>query len=449
MKVLHIGDNDLFSRRFNGYDWHDEFKKYGVELNELVVLKQSDSDFVYRVEHLNDTFTGSLIKNRLFLEADLIHLDLIHNTPFDLNYLPIISRLKPTVITLHDPFFLGGHCIHHFNCQKWKNHCYDCQYLDVPFNIKADDTALKFEMKKLAIQNSNIQAIAGSDWLKNKLMQSPIWREKIIYKFPFGINQNIFTPFDSCEAKRKLGIESDSIVLMLRAANNPYKGLDIILESMKRIKSEKKITIITVQDKNLLNDLNSFFDIREYGWVNDDLLLAQLYQACDLFLMPSKQETFGLMAVEAMSCGKMVLSTKGTAIEHVINSPVCGIAVEHKFESYADQLQILINNLDEVKRRGEKSLDFAKEHYDQTEYIKKTIKIYEENIKKHFDCFGSDSGIKLTINQLLKYNQDYQKEIVPVHSNRRKKRIREIMIRLLCAFIPSSLTRKKIRAKYL
>ena len=57
-------------------------------------------------------------------------------------------------------------------------------------------------------------------------------------------------------------------------------------------KNSKNITLITVGHKGLLNKFDSKFNIVEFGWINDDSLLASLYQACDIFLMPSRQETF-------------------------------------------------------------------------------------------------------------------------------------------------------------
>ncbi|MBW5381657.1 glycosyltransferase, partial [Brachyspira hampsonii] len=104
-------------------------------------------------------------------------------------------------------------------------------------------------------------------------------------------------------------------------------------------------------------------------------------QACDIFLMPSKQEAFGMMAIEAMSCGKMVLALEGTALTDVINAPECGIVC--KKNEYADKLQYLINNLDEVKRRGELSLKFAEENYNKNLYVNRIIDVYNNVIKEH------------------------------------------------------------------
>jgi len=394
---LQLGDSDLRGNKFNGHDLHIYLRKEGIEADHLVDWKASHDENTFTYNVATSHFTEGIIKNRLFLQADIVHLHLIHNTRFDLNYLPIMTKLKPTMITLHDPFFLGGHCIHSFNCDKYKCHCFDCPHLGKPIAIKHDDTALRFELKKQAIQNSEITAIVASKWMEEKVRQSPIWNGKKIYYLPFGINQETFKPANVYEMRKELGIDSDSLVLMCRTDDNPYKGLDIIKKALSEIHSDRNVTIVTVNKKGKLNEFKNKFKIVEYGWVKDDKKLSDLYQACDIFLMPSRQEAFGMMAIEAMSCGKTVLATKGTALEDVIHSPKCGLAVSE--DNYTSALQNLIMNPQELISRGEKSLEFAQRNYNKEVYISKMIEIYREVIKNHKE----DEACDLILEQLGKY----------------------------------------------
>jgi glycosyltransferase involved in cell wall biosynthesis len=406
MKVLFISDNDLVSRRFNGYDYHDTLEQYNIESTMLVENKISTSDYVHSIIPNSNDFTLSIIENKLFIESDIIHLHLVHNTPFDINYLPLITRLKPTVITVHDCFFLGGHCIYHLNCEKWKTHCADCEYLNISFKIEYDDTALKYLLLKTAISNSFISAIVASEWMYNKVEQSPIWNKKNIYKLPFGINQNIFKLSNSDIAKSNLNIPSNNIVIMFRCDPGDYKGMDIILYSLKNIHNKESITLITVATEGMLPELKDFYDVREYGWITDDMFLSQLFQASDIFLMPSIQEAFGLMAVEAMSCGKMVLATRGTALESIINHPNCGIVVEHIADAYLNELQRLLDNTDEIRQRGEKSYNFAKKSYSEVSFYEGILNIYNNILKYYTSCVTESEkvSVELVISQLKKYN---------------------------------------------
>ena len=139
---------------------------------------------------------------------------------------------------------------------------------------------------------------------------------------------------------------------------------------------------MTISEKGLIpDDIADRYIVQEYGWLTDDKKLAQLYQACDLFLMPSKQETFGMMAIEAMSCGKTVLATLDTSLAGVIHAPDCGFAVEE--EEFAGVLQLLVDNPQMREDHDESSLDYAREHYSETNYVQGIIRIYEDTMR-HF-----------------------------------------------------------------
>ena len=71
MKVLFIGDNDLISKRFNGYDYHELLKNYDIASSMLVENKMSDSEFVQRIERTVDNFTLSIIKSNFLLKLTL------------------------------------------------------------------------------------------------------------------------------------------------------------------------------------------------------------------------------------------------------------------------------------------------------------------------------------------------------------------------------------------
>ncbi|MDO8241159.1 MAG: glycosyltransferase [Candidatus Moranbacteria bacterium] len=397
VKNLQISSYDLIGNKFNGYDLHLDLRKNAIDSKQLVLFKESDDFNTYAYDFNTKDATKGLIQERIFFESDIVHLHLIHNI-IDLNYLPIMTKLKPTILSLHDPFFLGGHCVHHFDCKKWQVHCKDCSYINEPFVLDKDISALNFELKKQAIQNSQITAVVASNWMKNKVEQSPIWQGKKAYLLPFGVNQKLFDAVDIKLAKAKFNIQEKSITIMFRADAGSYKGLDIIKHALARLKNLKTITLITVGQKGLLKGFEDKFNIIEYGWIKDDKLLARLYQACDIFLMPSRQETFGMMAIEAMSCGKMVLALEsdGSALPEVVNSPGCGLAVSEKY--FAEELQKLIDNPKEIIERGKKSLEFAKENYSKDIYVKKMISIYGEVMSNHH----LDKSSELILQQLKK-----------------------------------------------
>lgn len=400
---VQIGDNDLIGNKFNGHNLTEYLRKRNINTVHFVCNKQSSSPHTYTINSTNSiSFLNDIVKSAAFANADIIHMHLMHNTPFDIAHIPLLSSLKPIVWTIHDPWLLGGHCIHHGDCTKWQQHCFDCNHLDVPFTITSDTSALQFEIKKQALQNSNVVAIVASEWMKNKVLQSPIWQNKTVHCIPFGIDQKLFKPCDVLQSKRKLGLAPQDFIIFTRTQKH-FKGIDIIKEAIVKLAERHSFTLITVGENGLLSSLPKNVLLKEYGWINDDQSLVELYQACDLFLMPSERETFGMMAIEAMSCGKVVLAldTPTSALKGVINAPDCGIAVTK--EAFADELLRLADAPEELKSRGERSVAYAKAQYNYKRYLDTMIAVYNEAIER----FVPTPDAQLVTEQLHKHANQF------------------------------------------
>ena len=146
----------------------------------------------------------------------------------------------------------------------------------------------------------------------------------------------------------------------------------------------------------------------------------------------------------------MVLATKNTALADVINHPDCGIAVEHNAEIYTKELQRLLDNMDEVKERGNKSLDFAKSTYRNDLFFSRSKDIYTDVIRQH-TLNTSDSeakNIALVISQLKKYRNNGDEITVTKPDNQDlflKKTYTKKFVKFLKIIIPCKAIRKKIR----
>jgi glycosyltransferase involved in cell wall biosynthesis len=213
----------------------------------------------------------------------------------------------------------------------------------------------------------------------------------------------VFKPAeDKGAAKEKLGISRNRTVLMLRSTMSEFKGLDIIKAAFFRIKTAGAVTVITVDNKGLLDEFKDKFDIRDYGKQTDEVFMASLYQASDILLIPSRAEAFGMMGIEAMSCGAMALVTEGTALPDTINDPECGIAVSHEAEAYAAELQRLIDNPAEIMERGGEGIKYAKANYNQDDFIIRLAGIYKNVISG----FEQKEEYRIVLEQLLKYGYE-------------------------------------------
>lgn len=401
MKLLQVSSSDIVGGRFNGYTVRDRLAAEGIESRHMVWNRIGvDPDvgkiFDYPGSRLATRAIGWLERqlsihsvlqvhsfglpwHKSFREADVVHYHIIHDGFFSILALPMLSRMKPTVWTWHDPWAMTGHCIYPMTCERWRQGCGACPDLSRVFAMKHDRTAEEFRRKQRIYSKTKADVVLASQWMLDMARQSPLGTNFNFHLIPFGIDLDAYRPHDREAARQRLGVLPGRKVLCLRAASSPFKGLANTVEALHRLSSDQPLCLITFQETSHFDAFIGTHQIIEYGWTNDEDLLKDAYAACDVFLMPSRAEAFGLMAIEAMACGRPVVCFERTALPNVTFAPDAGIAVPmDDNEALTAVLRRLIENVDECRVRGERSRRLAEEHYDIVQQAGRLAALYRD-----------------------------------------------------------------------
>lgn len=410
MKIVHVNNCDLVGRRFNGYDLHLSLNEMGHEANQIVVEKKSSVNTViglhepdyYGGREFSRTMLRNIEKNssltsmiypygkqisemKAFLNADIVHYHLIHNYFLSLiDFQKMVSK-KKSVWTVHDPWIISGHCVYPLNCEKWLDGCEPCdRYLEEPFTLKKDTASQLWKLKKQIYRELDIDIIVSSNFMLEYIQKSPLTSHfNRIHKIPFGIECERFANRNKKSARDRFGISNTAFVVAYRTEQLEIKGTKYIEEAVNKLNMKKDVVLLTVGTGTVSKDLKNRYKVVELGWQNDEMTLMDFYSASDVFLMPSLAESFGLMAIEAMAAGCVVIAFKTTVLEEIICSPNCGIAVSYKnSEEIKNVLEFLIENRDECRVYGEKSKVFAFENYSYDSYVKRHLELYQDIMKR-------------------------------------------------------------------
>ena len=422
IKILEVNNIDLPGKIFNGYDMIEDLSDDNMDIKQLVMIKESDNDKVIKLfndprldnmyyklmeyEELLSTMnvysitTPALFRTQEYKEADIIHFHMFHNTRLSLYSLVKIAREKKVVLTLHDPFFVTGHCVHFYECNKWKKGCNKCNHLDYLFPFKKDNTEEMWKLKKYVFNNSNIDIVVSSQWMYDLVKESPIFENiKNVHLIPFGIDVNKFGNVTYMEARKHYNIDKDEVVLFLRAQSE-FKGTEYIVEALKLLKTDKKVTVIACDNTGMLDEIKDKYNVIDLGKIGYDEM-AYAMNACDIFLMPSKGESFGFMAVEAMSCSKPVVVFDNTALPAVTHTPDCGYLVKDKdAKDLMKAIKYLLDNPKERVKRGKLGRDICVKEYDYNVYNSRMKEMYLNVFKEK------------NVNKDLKINKNYTDENV-------------------------------------
>nr|WP_231475761.1 glycosyltransferase family 4 protein [Methanobrevibacter oralis] len=122
-----------------------------------------------------------------------------------------------------------------------------------------------------------------------------------------------------------------------------------------------------VGDGPLFNDLNK--KVKEEN-INDVLFtgaredVENIIPSCDVLVLPSFSESFGLVLIEALACGKAVIGSDVGGISEIITDDVGLLVNPNKVSSIAQAIDEVINNseLREIfaLNARNRALDFSK-----------------------------------------------------------------------------------------
>lgn len=107
--------------------------------------------------------------------------------------------------------------------------------------------------------------------------------------------------------------------------------------------------------------------------------VARAMMDCDLFIMPSKYETFGVVYVEAMACGKPVIACSGGPAEEIIPSWAGALAPPRDHVALAHSLGQVISELENYDER--EIADYARRNYGPEAIATAISRVYERAIE--------------------------------------------------------------------
>jgi len=185
--------------------------------------------------------------------------------------------------------------------------------------------------------------IAPNPWEREQmiLQNAPPSKVQVI---PCGVDLNLFKPIPSSRAKKFLGLSQRDFILYVGRID-AIKGIDVLIRAFHRLsriplKGSQELGLIIIggeldaesQDKSEemqgLRKMVMGMKLQErvafWGSQRQDLL-PYFYSAAHALVLPSRYESFGMVALEAMACGTPVIASRVGGLQYTVEDDQNGL----------------------------------------------------------------------------------------------------------------------------
>jgi len=206
-----------------------------------------------------------------------------------------------------------------------------------------------------------------------------------IFVIPNGVDINKFKPKNTRDKViSNLNLPENVRIVLFVGSIQPRKGVHVLIKSVPPILKKHNVFLLIVGGHprfggsylNYLNELVNRLRISEHvmflGKVSDEMLI-DLYNACDLVVLPSYHEGFGLPILEAAACGKTSVITHACGAKDVLGE--FGYYV--KPDDHEELAIRIIKALDEIGPYNDKLRKRVEKNYTWDKIAERMVKLYE------------------------------------------------------------------------
>ena len=216
--------------------------------------------------------------------------------------------------------------------------------------------------------------------------------DRIAY-LPNGVDSRRFATGDGAAFRKKHQISSEAFVILNISRIDPQKNQAMLLDAFSEFVREQPTAVLvligpetqpdyaaalrqTIADRRLGSSVRLLPGLR-----NDDPMLVQAYHASDVFVLPSRHEPFGIVALEAWSAGKAVLANHVGGLRALIRDGENGLFISPGAEGnageLAQRLRALVRDPGLRQRLGEAGRAEAVGRYDWSRVASELESLYQ------------------------------------------------------------------------
>lgn len=289
-----------------------------------------------------------------------------------------VREMNPDILHAHYATsfgFLGALCDHHpFIISAWGSDIFSFPKKS-PFHRGLLDWIL--DKADYLCSTSHVMA---------QEMYSHLELSQKIDVIPFGVDVHQFAPPEGTHTEF-----SRKVIFGVAKYLQPVYGLDLLLKAfaqLDKIDPGKALLKIAGDGPELsrLQLLAARLEITEQvEWLGamPNAEIARFYQDLDVVVVPSRQESFGVTAVEGSACARPIIASRVGGLPEVVIDSETGIMVEpENVEKLVEAMKFMIDHPEERVRMGQAGREFVLRNYAWEENVTQMEELYRVVLRK-------------------------------------------------------------------
>ena len=241
------------------------------------------------------------------------------------------------------------------------------------------ESSIRLKAEAQLLKNAN-HIVVSSNKEKDQMVRLGEVPPDKISIVPCGVDTHLFKPSPPRKAKRHLSLP-DKRYILFAGRIDPIKGIDVLLKAIGIVKDHGdtadavRLLVIGGDGNHPLYPRNSEMhklkqltarlglnDMVTFLGPQNQELLAFFYAASEMCVLPSRYESFGMVALEAMACGRPVIASHVGGLPSFIQDKATGFLVPGGNETLlAEKILTLFNDPSLRARMGKEAREKAKE----------------------------------------------------------------------------------------
>lgn len=320
-----------------------------------------------------------------FQEADVIHLSWINQGFLSLkNIQKILKSGKAVVWTMHDLWPATGICHYSADCTAYQSVCANCPLLPNGGSNRDLSTRI-FNRKKKIYNNSGIHFVGCSKWIAGQARSSALLSGLNITQIPNPIDTHIYYKKDRQQARLHATLPADKRIILFvsQRVTMERKGITFFIDAIQKLAAQypemKDNTVIAIMGGHA-EEIQPRLALPSIplGYVGSERQIVDIYNASDVYVLPSLGDNLPNTIMEAMACGVPSVAFRVGGIPEMIDHQKNGYLAKYRD---ADDLATGIHwvldeaDADEVSRQ---CLQKVGASYSQRTVAMKYIEVYNQ-----------------------------------------------------------------------